>query len=402
MASEASARTWLVPIGGLLVATFAICTAELVIAGLLPAIAGDLGVSIPTAGLLITGYAIGVGVAGPILSLLTGRFSRKAVLCGIMAVFVVGNVLCALATSYWTLLGARLFLAAAHGLHFGVAIVVASRLAPSGREATAISVVIAGVSTATILGVPVGTIIGNALGWRATFWVAAVVGVLAFIILAWLIPGTGRQAKTPGNTAAEVRAARRPVALLCYGIMLLLLIAWFIVLSYVVPFLTEVSGVPLDLVPWILMATGVANFAGSLLGGWLGDRNRAAALLGAFALMAVFLVGLWHLAANPWLAVILLCLAWLTAFTVPASLQAWLLHDVRDAPNLASTLMNTASQVGIASGAALGGLVLTAGWGYGQLPLCAAGVSLLALLATAALIALDRRPIRALQPDAIN
>ncbi len=386
-----TARSWIVPVIALLLATFAICSSELVITGLLPAVAGDLGVSIPMAGLLITGYAIGVGVAGPVLSLLTTGVSRKVLLCVIMGVFVAGNVLCALATSYWSLLGARLVLAACHGLHFGVAMVIASQLAPPHRQATAISLVIAGVSTATVIGVPFGTAIGNAYGWRSPFWVAAAVGVVAFLVLVWLIPATGKQTRQQSNMQAEFHAAARPVALLCYTIFALMLAAAFCMITYIVPFLTGASGVPLDVVPWILLALGAAGFAGTFMGGWLGDRNPAATMIGAFALMALAYFTVWQVSANPWATVTLLCLAWMTAFAVPGSLQARLLREVSDAPNFASTVMNTASQVGIAGGAALGGLVLASGWSYAQLPLLSATFEVLAVLCTVALVLYDRR-----------
>jgi DHA1 family inner membrane transport protein len=386
-----TARSWIVPVIALLLATFAICSSELVITGLLPAVAGDLGVSIPMAGLLITGYAIGVGVAGPILSLLTTGVSRKVLLCAIMVVFVAGNVLCAIAASYWSLLGARLVLAACHGLHFGVAMVIASQLAPPHKQATAISLVIAGVSTATVVGVPFGTAIGNAYGWRTPFWVAAAVGVIAFLVLVWLIPATGKQTRQQSNMQAEFRAAVRPVALLCYAIFALMLAAAFAMITYIVPFLTGASGVPLEVVPWFLLALGAAGFAGTFIGGWLGDRNPAATMIGAFVVMALAYATIWQVSANPWAAVTLLCLAWMTAFAVPGSLQARLLREVSDAPNFASTVMNTASQVGIAGGAALGGLVLASGWSYAQLPLLSAGFDALGILCVVALVLYDRR-----------
>ena len=391
MTASPASSNWVVPIAALLVATFAIVTSEMLVAGLLPAIATDLDVTIPVAGQLITGYAIGVGIAGPILALLTGRVSRRVLLLAIMVVYIVGNVLCALATSYWTLMGARLILSACHGIHFGVAMVVATRVAPEGRKATAVSLVVAGVSAATILGVPIGTAIGNAYGWRATFWVAAAVGVVALIILALFIPKRTGEAVQASDMKAELAAAVRPIALLCYAIFVALLVAYFLMLAYIVPFLTDVAGVALDVVPWVLFAMGIAAFVGTLAGGQLGDRNPAATLIGAFILMALFLAALWQLAPNAWAATGLLFLAWLAAFCTPASLQSRLQREVRDAPNFASTLMNTASQAGIAAGAALGGLVIAGGWSYGQLPLLSAGFAVLALAGTLLLVAHDRR-----------
>ena len=362
----------------------------MVVAGLLPALAADLDVTIPVAGQLITGYAIGVGIAGPILALLTNRVPRRVLLLAIMVVYIAGNVLCAMATSYWTLMGARIVLSACHGLHFGVAMVVATRVAPEGRKATAVSLVVAGVSAATILGVPLGTAIGNAYGWRTTFWVIAAVGVVALVILALFIPNRSGEAPQQSDMKTELAAAVRPIALLCYAIFAALLVAYFIMLAYIVPFLTDAVGIALDMVPWVLLAMGIASFVGTLAGGQLGDRNPAATLIGAFALMAVFLAALWQFAPNAW-AIGLLLLAWLSAFSIPAVLQSRLLREVSDAPNFASTLMNTAWQVGIAVGAGLGGLVIATGWSYGQLPLIAAASSALALLGTLLLISYDRR-----------
>jgi DHA1 family inner membrane transport protein len=150
----------------------------------------DLAVDIPTAGLLISGYAIGVALGGPILALLTGKLPRRPLLLVLMLVFVLGNVLCALATSYWLLLGARLVIAGSHGLFFGVSFIIATRLVPKERQASAVSFVIAGITIANVLGVPIGTAIGNAYGWRATFWAIAAVGVAATLALAALIPAT--------------------------------------------------------------------------------------------------------------------------------------------------------------------------------------------------------------------
>jgi MFS transporter, DHA1 family, inner membrane transport protein len=391
MTSATALPNWRLPVFGLLVATFAICSAELVLAGVLPAVAADLKVDIPTAGQLITAYAIGVGVFGPILSLLTSRFSRKLVLCSIMAVFVIGNIICAIATNYWSLLGGRLVLAACHGLHFGVAMVIANQVAPPGRQASAISIVVAGVSTATVLGMPIGTAIGNAYGWRMPFWIAAGVGVGACALLAWLIPSTGKQAAQVSNWKAELGAAARPVALLCYANFAVLLVAAYLILAYIVPFLTNVSGVSLDVVPWFLLALGIAAFVGSLLGGRLGDRYGTAVPVVAFILMALALFLLLQFAHSAPAALTLICLMWFAAFCTPATFQARLQREVSDAPNFASTLMNTATQVGIAAGAAVGGLIIAWGWGYALLPLFAALCAAVGVLVSLALALYDRR-----------
>lgn len=380
------------PILGLLAITFTICTAELVIAGLLPTLAADLGVDIPTAGLLITFYAIGVAIAGPFLALATGGVPRKTLLLAILAVFIVGNIFCALAANYWMLLGARLMMSACHGLYFGVAVVLAGRLAPPGRQASAVSLVTAGVTIAIILGVPIGTAIGNAFGWRMTFWITAAAGALASLLVAWLIPATSGQAQSPApDRRAELRNAIRPVVLLSYVNFGVPLVAFFALLSYAVPFLTEESGVPLEIVPLILLALGVASFLGTLVGGRLGDWNAAATLIGINATNTLLLLLLSQLAGTGWAAVTLLCLIWFVAFMMPAPLQSRVLKEASEAPNLAATLMNTASQIGIAGGAAYGAFLIAQGLDYRQIPLFSAVFYALGLCGILVLIAYDRR-----------
>ncbi|HZP19168.1 MAG TPA: MFS transporter, partial [Bauldia sp.] len=191
------------PLIALFFAAFAVGTTELIIAGLLPALAADLAVDIPTAGLLISGYAAGVAVGGPFLSLATGRIPRRPLLLGLMAVFILGNVLCALADSYWLLMGARLVIAASHGLFFGLAMVIATGLVPKGREGTAVSLVVAGITFANVVGAPVGTAIGNAWGWHASFWAIAAVGIGATAMLAFFLPRTARNEAPPQSRLGD-------------------------------------------------------------------------------------------------------------------------------------------------------------------------------------------------------
>jgi DHA1 family inner membrane transport protein len=308
-----------------------------------------------------------------------------------MAVFIAGNVLCALSANYATLLGARLVLSACHGLFFGVAMVIAVKLAPAGRQATAISVVTAGVNMATIIGVPLGTAIGNAFGWRMPFWIIVAAGIVATLGLVVLIPASPKEVRTSSNFWTELAAAARPVVLVSFAIIVLVLIGFFTFFSYLVPLLTDVSGVPLGVVPWVLLAIGVTGFFGNILGGRFGDWNPTLTVVGSIGTNAVLLLGLWQFASNSVVAVIFLCLIWLVGFMFLAPVQSRVLREVHDAPNFASTLLSTSFQVGIAIGAALGGAVIATGWGYAQLPLVSALFFGLALLATLGLIAYDRR-----------
>ena len=199
------------PLIGLFLAAFAVGTTELIIAGLLPALAADLHVDIPTAGLLITGYAIGVAIGGPILAIFTGSLPRRPLLLALMVVFVAGNMLCALSTDYWMLLAARLVVACSHGLFFGVAMVIATRLVPPDRQSTAVSIVIAGITVANVLGAPAGAAIGYRFGWQTSFWAISVLGVVATIALGVLIPKTAPEGEPePASLWSEIRVVGRP------------------------------------------------------------------------------------------------------------------------------------------------------------------------------------------------
>lgn len=390
MVNVGNSRGWLVPVFALFVSAFAVCTAEMIVAGVLPALARDLGVDIATAGLLITGYAIGVALFGPALALATNHVSRRVLLIALMAVFVVGNVLCALATNYWALLGARLLVAASHGLFFGVSMVIATSVAPEGRKSSAISLVVAGVTLSSVAGVPVGTAIGNAFGWRTTFWVIAGAGALAAVVLAALIPEI-RQERGAGNLRTELRAALRTPVLVSYAMIALFMVGVLSLFSYIVPFLTEVVGVPVEYVPIVLFAAGGAGVIGNIAGGRLGDWNPTLTAVGILVGTATINALLSQVSGNFWPALVLLVAAWLIGFAFPAPVQGRILKEIADAPNFGATLISTAFNIGIAGGAALGAAAISAGWSYGQLPLLTAIFHSLALAVTLGLVAYDRR-----------
>ncbi len=380
------------PLLALFVAAFAVGTTELVIAGLLPALAADLAVDIPTAGLLISGYAIGVAVGGPILALATAGLPRRPLLLAMMLVFIAGNVLCALATDYWLLMGARLVIACSHGLFFGVSLVIATALVPKERQASAVSLVVAGITVANVLGAPAGTAIGNAFGWRTSFWAIAVVGVAATLALAALIPASpdGRHRQSPGMVA-ELRAVWRQPVLTSYLMIALAMTAFFVPFSYIVPIFTDVTGVSTGTVPWLLFVSGVGGIFGNLVGGRLGDWKPMPALIGVFALeLVLYLAAL--VAVYDQLAMTVVFFLWsLVGFSFAAPVQARILNAARDAPNLASTLISTAFNIGIAAGAWLGGIALNNAWGYADLPWISAVFLAVALAVAAWSWVLDRR-----------
>ena len=379
------------PLFALFVAAFAIGTTEMIVAGLLPALAADLSVDIPTAGLLITGYALGVAIGGPILALATSRLPRRALLLTMMVVFIAGNALCALATNYWLLMGARLVISASHGVFFGVALIIATRLVSKGRQASAVSLVVAGITFANVIGVPIGTAIGNAFGWRMAFWAVAGIGVVATIGLATMIPAMPRSAHASQSLAAEFRAVLRQPVLTSYAIIALSMIAVFVPVTFIVPILTRVTGISTGVVPVLLFVSGVGGIAGNLVGGRLGDWKPMPVLITVLvlecALYCVSLVAVYHAVAMA--AVYFL---WsLVGFAVSAPVQSRILAAAHDAPNLVSTLISTAYNVGIAGGAWLGGVALNSGWHYAQLPGISALFMAFALVVALAAWALDRR-----------
>ena len=360
---------WLVPIVALFVATFAVNTAENIVAGLLPGIASDLRVDIPTAGQLITGYALGVAVAGPLLALVTTGVSRRNLLLVTIGIFVLGNVICAISTNYAMLMVARLLTAACQGLFFGVAMIIATQLAPEGRQTTALSLVVAGVTVASIAGVPIGTAVGNAYGWHMAFWAIAVAGAVAAGVLALLIPPGLRQERLSGaQILTEVRAAVRPVVLLCYAIIVFFMMGAIVLIAYMVPLLTQVSGVSMTYVPWVLFGMGATGFFGNLLGGRLGDWNPVATMVGILTLCIGLLFVMAQVVTNTWPMLIVLWTLWFVGFGFVAPIQGRILKEASDAPNFASTLISTAFNVGIACGAAIGGAAIAWGWGYRSLP----------------------------------
>ncbi|MFL5194549.1 MAG: MFS transporter, partial [Microvirga sp.] len=268
---------------------FGIGVTEFVIMGLLLQVSADLGVSISAAGLLISGYALGVVVGAPLLTTLTGRWSRKTVLLALMVVFTLGNLACAVAPDYATLMAARVLTAFAHGTFFGVGSVVATSLVPADKKASAIAIMFTGLTVANILGVPFGTWLGQAYGWRATFWAVTFIGIAALAVIALFVPKDRQETAEGGSLSDELKVlSRRPVLL---GLLTTVLgyAGVFAVFTYIAPILTQITGFSEDAVSPILLVFGGGLVLGNLLGGKLADRRLMATLLGSLGLLAVVL-----------------------------------------------------------------------------------------------------------------
>ena len=352
----------------LFAAAFAIGSSEFVIAGILPAVSTDLSISIPTAGLLVSLYALGVAVGGPLLATFTSRFPRKTLLLVYVTIFTAGYVLCALAPNYTMLLVWRVLIALIHGAYFGTAMVVATAIVAENRRGFAVALILSGLTVANIIGVPIGTAIGTLFGWRMTFWAVAALGVVAFAAIAALVPADQAHDEQRGNFRAEVKALARPPVYTSLVIIILQTIGQFALFTYISPLLTTVSGIGLDAVPWLLLLIGVGSTIGVLLGGRLADWKLMASLTGILAVQVVIYLLMVPFATQPWIMGALVLLYGALAFAFGAPVQTRILGNTRDAPMLASSLIPSAFNVAIALGAWLGGTLIDRGFSYGVLP----------------------------------
>ena len=376
---------------------FGIGVTEFVIMGLLLEVSRELGVTIAAAGLLISGYALGVTIGAPVLTALTARWPRKHVLVGLMVIFVIGNAACALAPSYGWLMAARVLTALTHGTFFGVGAVVATGLVPEDKRASAIAIMFTGLTVATVLGVPFGTWLGQHYGWRATFWAVTLVGLVALVVLAALVPQDQTQPET-SDWRADLRAiARRPVLL---GLLTTVLgyAGVFAVFTYIAPLLTEIGGFDDSAVSPILLVFGGGLVAGNLLGGRMADRNLIRAIVGTLAVLAVTLGLMTFALDNRIAAIVFTGLIGAAGFATVAPLQMWVLSKAEGAgQSLASSFNIGAFNLGNAIGAWAGGIVIDQGPGLAVVPVTAALFPLLAI--ATALIAVRASKGAALSPS---
>ena len=351
---------------------FGLGVTEFVIMGLLLEVAADFGRSIAAAGLLISGYALGVVVGAPVLTVLTTRWRRKTVLLALMALFVAGNAACALAPTYGFLMAARVLTALAHGTFFGVGSIVATGLVSEDRKASAIAVMFTGLTVANILGVPLGTWIGQHLGWRATFWAVTLVGLVAFAVIAILVPKDGRPTEA-GDWRADLAAILRAPVLLGLLTTVLGYAGVFTVFTYIAPMLTRISGFDESAVSPILLVFGGGLVIGNLVGGALADRSVLATVFATLAALALVLALTTLGLRSPVAAIAVTGLLGAAGFATVAPLQMWVLSKAEGAgQGLASSFNIAAFNLGNAIGAWAGGAVIDRGPGLAFVPLVAA------------------------------
>ncbi|WP_446741789.1 MFS transporter [Silvibacterium acidisoli] len=383
-----------IPLLALAVSAFGIGTSEFIIMGLLPNLADSFHVSIPKAGMLVTGYALSVTVGAPIVAIATARMERKAALLLLMGIFTLGNLSCALAPTYGLLMLARVVTALCHGAFFGTGSIVAVNLVPKKQRAQAIALMFSGLTLANVLGVPAGTALGQAFGWRSAFWSIVPIGVIAALTILWLVP---KQPKGSSELIHEFRILRKPQVLLVLAMSTLCSASLFCVFTYVAPTLETVTKVSPHVVTIVLLLFGLGITVGNLLGGWLSDWKQMPSIIGLMVVLIGLLAALYFVEpyAIPSMAGILL---WgLAQFAAGSPLQSRIVEQAHAAPNLASTLNQGAFNFGNATGASLGGLLLTAGYGYRALPWASAVVTLVALVLAVISHKLDHRELRDVQ-----
>ncbi|WP_145592474.1 MFS transporter [Yersinia bercovieri] len=357
---------------------FAIGTTEFVIMGLLPQVAGDLHISIPTAGWLISGYALGVAIGAPIMAVLTAKLPRKKTLLLLMVIFIIGNLMCAMAYSYDFLMLARVITALCHGAFFGIGAVVAANLVAPNRRASAVALMFTGLTLANVLGVPLGTALGQTFGWRSTFWVVSVIGLFSLAALYRKLPSSLEEA--PTELRKEIAALRGGGIWLSLLMTVFFAAAMFALFTYIAPILTEVTQVSEQGVSWTLLLMGVGLTLGNIVGGRLADWRLSVSLTVTFLLIAV-LSALFSWTSYSLLAAEVTLFLWsAAAFSAVPALQINVVAYGKKAPNLVSTLNIAAFNVGNALGAWVGGMVIVRGLGLTAVPLAAAGLAVIGLL----------------------
>jgi DHA1 family inner membrane transport protein len=374
----------------LAISAFGIGTTEFVIMGLLPEVAGGFGVSIPAAGLLISGYALGVVVGAPLLTAIGSRIPRKTVLIGLMGLFIIGNMISAMAPTYEVLMTGRIVAALAHGAFFGVGSVVAAALVAPTKQASAIAMMFTGLTVANVLGVPAGTALGQALGWRSTFWAVTVLGVIGLLGMLTLVP---RQLATPGtgDLRSELAVFRRPQVWLALAMTALGFAGVFASFTYIAPMMTQVAGFSAGAVTWLLVLFGGGLFVGNLLGGKAADKSLIPSLYVILsALTAVLLVFVFTAHAQIPAAITIAVLG-AAGFATAAPLQARVMQKAEGAPALASAANIAAFNVGNAGGAWLAGMAIDQGLGYTAPNWIGAALAASGLVVTAISGRLDRR-----------
>jgi len=354
------------PIGliALAIGGFGIGLTEFVIAGLLPEVAADFRVSEAAAGWLISGYALSVAVGAILITAAVTRVPRKTALIGLMVLFIAGNLISALAPTYGIMLLGRIVAALCHGAFFGIGAVVAGSLVRPEKKAGAIAIMFTGLTLANVLGVPFGTFLGQALGWRSTFVAITIIGVIALLGIVFLVPKPTRETAHVSNLRGELSAFRSGQVWLSIAVTVLGFGGMFGAFTYIAFTLTRVTGFPSGAVPWLLILFGVGLFAGNLLGGKAAERRLDRTLIVLLIGLTLVLVGFALTATYPIAVIVALLLMGAFGFGTVPGLQTRVMLYAQGAPTLASSSNIAAFNLGNALGAWIGGLTISAGLGF--------------------------------------
>jgi len=366
------------PLLALAIGAFGIGVTEFAPMGMLPAIATSLGVSIPTAGLLVSAYAMGVLIGAPLMTLTTAKVPRRTLLIALMGIFTVGNLLSALSTSYTTLLLARVLTSFNHGAFFGVGSVVAASVVAPEKRAGAVAGMFLGLTIATIGGVPLATWVGETIGWRAAFFGIAGLGAVAMVALRLALPVLPGAAG--GNMLAEVRVLGRGPVLKALGLTVLGSSAMFTVFTYISPILREQTHASTVFVTAMLVLYGIGMTIGNIWGGRAADRAPQRTLVVSLGLLTAVLVAFAAVMQWPVAAAVAILVWGFASFAIVPSLQMRVMEAAHDAPNLASAMNIGAFNLGNAIGAALGGAVISHDLGYPAVALAGAAMAASALV----------------------
>ena len=372
------------PVSALALGAFAIGTTEFVTMGLLPEMASTFGVSIPVAGWLVTAYALGVVIGAPVLTAAAHRFPRRQVLIALLVMFALGHLLSVLAPTFGVLVASRVVSALTHGAYFGASALVARQLAAPGKQGQAMAMVATGVTLANVVGVPLGTAVGQNLGWRTTYALVGVLSLLTIVAITRFVP---RLPATGGDRRAELAAFARAQVWLTLAITVLGFSGMFAVLSYITPLLTEVAGYAESSVPWLLVLFGLGTTAGNILGGRLADWSIPRTLVIGFVSLATVFTLLWATSAHPVAAAVGVFAFGFNGFAMGTAIQARAILAAGGGASMVAASQQAAFNVGNAIGASLGGAVIALGFGF-RAPILVAGV--LALLGFGVMLLAER------------
>ncbi|KOV87156.1 hypothetical protein ADL03_07165 [Nocardia sp. NRRL S-836] len=363
---------------------FCVGTAEIVISGLLPVVASDLSVTLPQAGLLVTGYALGVTIVGPFVTLLTTRVPRKTLVLGLMGLFVLGNVVAALAADYNLLMAARVFTSLSHGTFVAVAFNMAAMLSPVDKQGSAMAKIALGFNLANALGAPLGTFLGQRLGWQATFWAIVIVAAITVALIAVFVPSALPTPERPAEGAlkAEVKVLTQGNLQLAVLITVLAQGAVFTASTYVVPLLMDVSEFTAGTVAALLVVFGIGAVIGNFAGGKLADGHVMRGVTTVLTALVVVLALFWLVSPVPVMSAVALFLFGAIGFSIIPSLQARIQSVAVAAPTLALSVNVSAFNLGNGLGAWLGGVVIDKGFGVRAVPLAASLVAAVSLALT--------------------